>query len=63
MSLLDPKARSKRGLAIQAEVAGKPAPAAATPHEESWRDFVFAEVWERPGLDKRARYLDRKSVV
>ena len=57
MSLLEPKERSKRGLAIQAEVAGKPAPAAATPHEESWRDFVFAEVWERPGLDKRARYL------
>lgn len=57
MSLLEPKDRTARGKAIQAEVTGKAAPAAATPHEESWRDFVFAEVWERPGLDRRARHL------
>lgn len=57
MSLLDPAQRSARGLAIQAEVTGQPAPAPATLLEESWRDFVFAEVWSRPGLDRRARYL------
>jgi len=57
MALLDPKDRSERGLAIQAEVTGLPANTASTPVEDSWRDFVFAEVWSRPGLDRRARYL------
>lgn len=56
MSLLDPKDRSDRGAAIQAEVTGRTA-APATLVEESWRDFVFAEVWSRPGLDRRARFL------
>ena len=55
--MLNPKDRTARGLAIQAEVTGQPAPEAATPVQESWRDFVFAEVWSRPGLDRRARYL------
>jgi 4-carboxymuconolactone decarboxylase len=27
----------------------------ATPLAQSWRDFVYAEVWTRPGLDRRAR--------
>ena len=31
MSLLDPVERSARGLAIQAEVTGQPAPRPATP--------------------------------
>ncbi len=57
MALLDPKERSARGLALQAEVTGQPAPAAATPVDESIRDFVYAEVWSRPNLDRRARYL------
>ena len=30
---------------------------ARTPFEASWRDFVDAEVWSRPGLDLRARRL------
>jgi 4-carboxymuconolactone decarboxylase len=55
--MLDPKERSARGAAIQAEVTGRAAPAPGTPVEESWSDFVFAEVWNRPGLDRRARYL------
>ncbi|MBW8783964.1 MAG: carboxymuconolactone decarboxylase family protein [Novosphingobium sp.] len=57
MSLLDPQERSARGTAIKAEVTGNPAPEPQTPLEESWRDFVYAEVWSRPGLDRRARYL------
>jgi 4-carboxymuconolactone decarboxylase len=57
MTMLDPKQRTARGLAIQAEVTGQAAPEATTPLQESWRDFVFAEVWSRPGLDRRARYL------
>ncbi len=57
MTMLDPAERTARGLAIQAEVTGQPAPDTATPVQESWRDFVFAEVWSRPGLERRARYL------
>lgn len=55
--LLDNQERSARGLAVQAEVTGKAASAPATLVEESWRDFVFAEVWARPQLERRARFL------
>ncbi|MFT4025457.1 MAG: carboxymuconolactone decarboxylase family protein [Novosphingobium sp.] len=57
MSLLDPRERSDRGLALQAEVNAAPAAAPITPTEMSIRDFVYAEVWNRPGLDRRSRYL------
>ena len=57
MSLLDPTERSDTGSRIQAEVTGCEAVQPQTPLEASWRDFVFAEVWSRPGLDRRARYL------
>lgn len=57
MSLLDPKERAQRGLRQQTELLAAPAPAPATPYEASWRDFVFAEVWTRPKLDRRSRYL------
>jgi 4-carboxymuconolactone decarboxylase len=57
MTLLDPAGRSARGDAIKAAVTGHPAPAPTTVYQESWRDFVYAEVWNRPGLDRRARYL------
>ena len=53
---LDPAERSARGAALRADVTGQ-APAPADLWDESWRDFVFAEVWSRPGLDRRARYL------
>ena len=55
--MLDPAERSARGAAIHAEVIGRKPAAPATLYEESWRDFVFAEVWNSPGLDRRARYL------
>ena len=57
MAMLDDKERSKRGAAIQAQVTGSDALLPTTPLEESWRDFVFAEVWSRDGLDRRSRYL------
>ncbi|MET0268808.1 MAG: carboxymuconolactone decarboxylase family protein [Sphingomonas sp.] len=57
MSLLSPADRSARGRDVAQAVAGKPAPEPTTPLGESWRDFVYAEVWSRPGLDRRARYL------
>ena len=55
--LLDPKERSARGAALQEKVYGQAAPAPQTPFEESIRDFVYAEVWNRPGLDMRSRFL------
>lgn len=55
--LLDPKERSDRGAALQAKVNARAPAAPATPVEASIRDFVYAEVWSRPGLDLRSRYL------
>jgi 4-carboxymuconolactone decarboxylase len=57
MALLDDKERSGRGGAMQAEVIGRSAPEPQTLFEESWRDFVFAEVWTQPAMPRRARYL------
>jgi 4-carboxymuconolactone decarboxylase len=55
--LLDNVARSSGGAAIAAEVIGAPLTSPSTPYEESRRDFMFAEVWNRPGLDRKARFL------
>jgi 4-carboxymuconolactone decarboxylase len=57
MALLDPQQRSDRGLALQAEVNGQAVQPPVSPVDESIRDFVYAEVWSRPGLDRRSRYL------
>ncbi|MGE4337968.1 MAG: carboxymuconolactone decarboxylase family protein [Pigmentiphaga sp.] len=56
MTLLDPNERTARGLALQAELTGT-APASATLIQQSWRDYIYAEVWNRPGLDRRSRFL------
>jgi 4-carboxymuconolactone decarboxylase len=55
--LLDPKERAARGAALQEQIYGQKPPAPQTPWEESVRDFVYAEVWSRPDLDRRARFL------
>lgn len=57
MTMLDPAVRTATGLATEAAVTGRDAHAPTTLLEESWRDFVFAEVWTRPGLPRRARFL------
>jgi 4-carboxymuconolactone decarboxylase len=57
MSLQDPRRRADVGRTKQAEVLARPAAEPATLYEASWRDFVFAEVWTRPGLDVRSRFL------
>jgi 4-carboxymuconolactone decarboxylase len=57
MTMLDPKDRIATGLATEAESTGRAAKQPATLLEESWRDFIWAEVWTRPGLPRRARYL------
>ncbi|HMK85830.1 MAG TPA: carboxymuconolactone decarboxylase family protein [Steroidobacteraceae bacterium] len=57
MSLLDPAERTRIGAEKQTELLGARAPAPRTLMEASWRDYVFAEVWTRPGLDLRSRYF------
>jgi 4-carboxymuconolactone decarboxylase len=57
MTLLDPRERSATGSKQQSELLANPAPQPGTLFESSWRDFIFAEVWTRPGLDMRSRYL------
>ena len=57
MPKLDPAERRARGAALQEKIYGQRAPDPETPFEESIRDFVYAEVWSRPGLDLRARFL------
>ena len=50
MSLPDPAERTRTGMRRQTELLGAPAPEPGTLLEASWRDYVFAEVWTRPGL-------------
>jgi len=57
MSLLDPAERARTGVRQQTELLAAPASEPGTLLEASWRDYVFAEVWTRPGLDRRSRYL------
>jgi 4-carboxymuconolactone decarboxylase len=57
MSMLNPQARTQLGVQQQSELLGKAAAEPTTLLEASWRDFIFAEVWSRPGLDRRARFL------
>ncbi|MET0241291.1 MAG: carboxymuconolactone decarboxylase family protein [Sphingobium sp.] len=55
--LLDPAERTARGVAAQTDRLATPVPNPQTPYQAAVRDFVFAEVWTRPALDLRARYL------
>jgi 4-carboxymuconolactone decarboxylase len=55
--ILDPVGRTARGVQVQSEVGGQPAPVPRTLLESAARDFLFGEVWSRPQLDRRARYL------
>jgi 4-carboxymuconolactone decarboxylase len=52
-----PAERSARGQAMARAITGQDRPEPDTVFAASWRDFVFAEVWDRPGLDRRARFL------
>lgn len=57
MTMRSPAERSALGAKLQAELTGAPERATETLMQQSWRDFVYAEVWSRPGLDRRARFL------
>jgi 4-carboxymuconolactone decarboxylase len=45
------------------EVVGYPPHPPSSPLTEAARDFVFAEVWARPGLDRRSRRWITLSAV
>lgn len=57
MTLLDPQQRTATGIQQQTELTGAVAPQPITLFQSAWRDFIFAEVWTRPGLDRRSRYF------
>jgi 4-carboxymuconolactone decarboxylase len=57
VSEFDPKDRAETGHRMAAEL-NMPCPdRPRTLLEAAWRDFVYAEVWTRPGLDRRARFI------
>jgi 4-carboxymuconolactone decarboxylase len=56
MTLLDHNERTRKGVETQAAILGAPASEPETIFESTWRDYVFAEVWNRPALDRRSRY-------
>ena len=57
MTQIDPEARAETGTRIAAEI-GLPLPLEPeTPVQAALRDFVCSEVWSRPGLDRRARFI------
>ena len=57
MTRLHPADRTALGAKLQAELTGTSATQPATLLDASWRDYVYAEVWSRPGLDLRSRFL------
>jgi 4-carboxymuconolactone decarboxylase len=57
MTMHDPTERTRVGLLTQSEVFGGFAEEPKTLLQSSWRDYIFAEVWTRPGLDRRSRLM------
>ena len=55
--MLNQTERTARGLELQARYTASPEHEAVTLMQQSWRDFVYAEIWSRQGLDLRARFL------
>jgi 4-carboxymuconolactone decarboxylase len=61
--MTDDTERAARGERTFQEVLGQPMRPPTTPITEAARDFVFAEVWARPGLDRRSRRWITLSAV
>ena len=57
MTMHNPAERTRKGVQLQTELLAAPASEPTTLLESTWRDYIFAEVWSRPGLDRRARFL------
>lgn len=51
----DPTERRATGVKLMNEIVDRQPPANLTLLEETIRDFSFAEIWSRPGLDRRSR--------
>jgi 4-carboxymuconolactone decarboxylase len=51
----DPTERRATGVKLMNEIVDRQPPANPTLLEETIRDFSFAEIWSRPGLDRRSR--------
>ncbi|CAJ1493532.1 carboxymuconolactone decarboxylase family protein [[Mycobacterium] kokjensenii] len=54
---VSPSDEPGRGARAFAELMGRPAPGAAGAAAGTLLDFVFAEVWRRPGLSRRDRWF------
>jgi 4-carboxymuconolactone decarboxylase len=61
--MTDGSDRSARGEATYQDVLGQAMRAPTTPLTEAARDFVFGDVWSRPGLDRRSRRWITLSAV
>lgn len=57
MTQFHPDQRAATGARLATELRGPVAAQPRTPLEAAWRDFVYAEVWSRPGLDRRCRFI------
>ncbi len=57
MPLIEPDEHSATGALLQKTVLGGSADHGSSLYQQASRDFVFAEIWTRPGLDQRARFL------
>jgi len=57
MTMREPAERTKAGVRTQSEVFARAPAEPRTLLQSSWRDYIFAEVWTRPGLDRRSRLM------
>jgi 4-carboxymuconolactone decarboxylase len=56
-TLIDPHERRQRGLELYRQIMAKEHPEPTTPRGATLIDFVFAEIWSRPGITRRERRL------
>jgi len=61
--MADQPDRAARGAATYQDVLGATMREPTTPLTEAARDFVFGDVWSRPGLDRRSRRWITLSAV
>lgn len=55
--VIDLEARRRRGLELYHEIMAREHPEPTTPRSATLIDFVFAEIWSRPGISRRERRL------
>lgn len=52
--VIDHVARRRRGLQLYREIMAREHPEPTSPRAATLIDFVFAEIWSRPGLSRRS---------